>query len=412
MLEQIRSIQTLFVRGVAFYDKSIVFLTMLVLAGCVPPGEEEKEDGLASNIKCEVDSSESVTTGEELVANVACNTPELVQGRKLQVIYDESLTSLKLVVAEEETIGEDGKLTYTLPNQEQFQAKLKLTGVAEGEGKVKFKILSQKSNWAFTVVRGEPKAFLGEAVVASVFTKMQDSSGKAYGRSVMRLDTSETLVSNDEAVCKDAPLNALLVSSDDFVTCEKVFVQKGDNTNYVIIPKQTWALNETYKVAIKTANGGSAFNRSGNPVSFSTNNANHKTTAHVTRFDAGARPKVLDNQFHLEKDGELWYYISKGGVLSWNPTECQEINYQTTSDVKFTNLATNNLSDRKFARSLGFESRYIAGPHRFAGWVTVFRTTSALDSRGSRYKGSGERAGRHTYKKFHYFCSVKIPERT
>ncbi len=408
MLEQIKSIQTLFVRGGAFYDKSIVFLTMLVLAGCVPPGEEEKEDGLASNIKCEVDSTESVTTGEELVANVTCNTPELAQGRKLQVIYDESLTSLKLVVAEEETIGEDGKLTYTLPNQEQFQAKLKLTGVAEGEGQVKFKILSQKSNWAFTVVRGGPRALtLGADVAASVFTKMQDSSGKAYGRSVMRLDTSETLVSNDEVHCENAPLNALLVSSDDFANCEKVYVQKGANTNYVIIPKQTWALNKTYKVAIKTANGGSAFNRSGNPVSFSTNDANHKTTAHVTRFDAGARPKVLDNQFHLEKDGDLWYYISKGDTLpQYNPTECQEINYQNADDVKFTNLASIDDSAKELARSLNRRTRrYIAdaaGNNR----VKVFVTT--LSSKKTFF----HTVGKHPFHIFIYFCSVQIPERT
>ncbi len=385
-------------------------MTLLVLAGCTPPAEENKEgETKKGEATCEVNSNSSVSTGQELVANFTCTTTSIYQGKKLNITYDESLTSLKLVVSGEETTGQSGKLTYTLPKQEEFQAKLKLTGVTTGKGQLKFKILSKKSNWDFTVVQGGPKALtLGAAVASTAFTKMQDTSGKAYGRSVMRLDTSQTLLSNDETVCKDAPLNALLVSSDDFVTCEKVFVQKGDNTNYVIIPKQTWGLNETYKVAVRTASGASAFNRSGNAVSFTTNNANHNTVAHITRFDVGSRPKVLNNHFHLEKDGELWYFINKGTTMpNYDASECQAINYKATDDKQFKNLADNNQDDRVFARTIlnGNTSAFIAnisGPN-----VVGYLLRASSDGRA----GLNFTAGRRYGQPFYYLCSVKIPER-
>ncbi len=155
MLEQIKSIQNPVVRGGAFYDKIIVFLTLLVLAGCTPPAEEQ-EDGETEkgNATCEVSSGSSVSTGQELVANLTCTTSTIYQGKRLNIDYDESLTSLKLVVGEKETVGQSGKLSYILPRKKEFQAKLKLTGVTAGKGQLQFKILSKKSNWAFTVING------------------------------------------------------------------------------------------------------------------------------------------------------------------------------------------------------------------------------------------------------------------
>ncbi len=162
MLEQLKSIQNPAVRGGAFYDKIIVFLTLLVLAGCTPPAEEQ-EDGETKKgeATCEVSSNSSVSTGQELVANFTCTTTSIYQGKKLNITYDESLTSLKLVVSGEETTGQSGKLTYTLPKQEEFQAKLRLTGVTTGKGQLKFKILSKKSNWNFTVVNGSQNSPAG-----------------------------------------------------------------------------------------------------------------------------------------------------------------------------------------------------------------------------------------------------------
>ncbi len=387
-------------------------MTLLVLAGCTPPAEENKEgETKKGEATCEVNSNSSVSTGQELVANFTCTTTSIYQGKKLNITYDESLTSLKLVVSGEETTGQSGKLTYTLPKQEEFQAKLKLTGVTTGKGQLKFKILSKKSNWDFTVVQGGPKALtLGAAVASTAFTKMQDTSGKAYGRSVMRLDTSQTLVSNDEEHCEDAPLNALLVSSDSFVNCEKVHVQKGNNTNHVIIPKQTWDLNKTYKVAVKTAGGASAFNRSGNPVSFTTNNANHNTAAHITGFDVGSRPKVLNNQFHLEKDGELWYYISKGETVPrYDASECRTINYKATDNKQFKNLTGINQADRVFARTIldGNTSHYL---------VTGTSTrTNVYPLRASRDGNAGQqnlRVGARFADIYYYLCFVKTPERS
>ncbi len=395
--------------GGVFYDKSIVFLTLLVLAGCVPPAEESEEENTQNQAMCEVASDNSITTGEELVANFTCKVSTIYQGKKLDIAYDESLTSLKLVVSKgeetEETVGQGGELAYILPRQEQFQAKLKLTGVTAGTGQLQFKILREESNWDFTVIQGGPEGLtLGAAVTSTAFTKMQDTAGKAYGRSVMRLDTSQTLVSNDEAVCEDTPLNALLVSSDDFVTCEKVFVQKGVRTSHLIIPKQTWGLNKTYKVAVKTAGGASAFNRSGNPVSFTTNNANHNTTAHITGFDVGQRPKVLRNHFHLEKDGELWYYINKGDLVPrYDASECRTINYKAADDTQFKNLNSGNSADRDFARAVfGNTSRFYIGS--FTGGFNVLRNHSnGVITRFS--------TGTIAPSDIHYFCSMKIPER-
>ncbi len=351
-----------------------------------------------------------MTTGQELVTNLTCTVSETHQGEKLNITYDQSLTSLKLIVGEKETVAQSGKLTYTLPKQEKFQAKLKLTGGTAGKGQLNFKILSQESDWSFTVVQGRPKSWtLGAAVTASAFTKMQDTSGKAYGRSVMRLDTSQALLSNDEEHCEDAPLNALLVSSDNFVTCEKVHVQKGDNTNHVIIPKQTWDLNKTYKVSVRTAGGASAFNRSGNPVSFTTNNANHNTAAHVTRFDVGSRPKVLNNHFHLEKDGELWYYINKGKIIpSYDSSECQAINYKAINNKQFKNLNSNNQADREFARTLlDANSYYLSGGNTD---TNVRQLDVGDDGRGRvPYAVAPGYVARYSA---YYLCFVKIPERT
>ncbi len=414
MLEQLKSNQNPSVRRRSFYDKIMIFLTLLALASCTPPAEENEEGNEASNdVKCKVNSNSSVTTGQELVAKLTCTASTIYQGKKLNITYDESLASLKLVVGAKETVGQSGKLSYILPRKKEFQAKLKLTGVTAGTGQLQFKILRKKSNWDFTVVRGSlmpstPKALtLGVAVTATAFTKMQDTSGKAYGRSVMRLDTSQTLVSNDKTSCQDAPLNALLVSSDDFLNCEKVHVQKGDNTNHVIIPKQTWDLNKTYKVAVKTASGASAFNRSGNPVSFTTNNANHNTAAHVTGFDVGSRPKVLNNQFHLEKDGELWYYISKGNTApSYSSSECRSINYKATDNKQFRNLTNTNQTDRAFARTIfSSDSYYIINSN--AGVSFYYLKASADGNTTPLSVPVGQRSARP----FYYLCFVKIPER-
>ncbi len=409
MLEQLKSVQTLFVRGGAFYDKSIIFLTLLVLASCTPPNEENEEDATQNQATCEVSSGNSLETGQELVANLTCNVSETHQGEKLNITYDASLTSLKLIVGEKETVGQSGKLTHTLPKQEKFQAKLKLTGVTAGKGQIQFKILSQESNWGFTVVSGV-KPFLSGVVTASVFTKMQDTSGKAYGRSVMRLDTSETLLSNDETVCKDAPLNALLVSSDDFVTCEKVHVQKGNNTNHVIIPKQTWGLNETYKVAVRTASGASAFNRSGNAVSFTTNNANHNTAAHITRFDVASFSKVDGNSFHLEKDGELWYFINKGLTAPrYDASECQAINYKATDDKQFKHLAGRSRTDKVFVRTILDQSiNYIVSGSSTG--VNAHSLLARLD--GFNVAPNHSPVGQSKTGGLYYLCSVKIPERS
>ncbi len=405
---------------------------MLVLAGCVPPAEENEEDAAQNQATCEVDSSSSLTTGQELVANLTCTVSTIYQGKRLSIAYDESLTSLKLVVLgdkavgqiEGETVGQSGKLSYILPRKAEFQAKLKLTGVTAGKGQLQFKILRKKSNWAFTVVNGgsnpspnsgggstpsTPKALtLGVAVTATAFTKMQDTSDKAYGRSVMRLDTSQTLVSNDKTVCEDTPLNALLVSSDDFLNCEKVYVQKGNKTNHVIIPKQTWGLNKTYKVAIKTAGGASAFNRSGNPVSFATNNANHNTVAHITGFDVDSFSQVLTDDFHLEKDGELWYYIDKGDrIPRYDSSECQAVDYQNTKSVKFKNLNNDNSGNRALAQAVfGDTQRHYVG-RAFTATVTVIWTLNGI--RPSGYSINNKIAGINN---IYYFCSVTIPERT
>ncbi len=125
------------------------------MAGCTPPAEEEEEENTQNQATCEVSSGNSLTTGQELVANLTCTASTIYQGKKLSITYDESLTSLKLVVGEKETVGQSGTLTHTLPKQEKFQAKLKLTGVTAGKGQLKFNILRKESNWAFTVVNNE-----------------------------------------------------------------------------------------------------------------------------------------------------------------------------------------------------------------------------------------------------------------
>ncbi len=181
MLEQIKSIQNPAVGRGAFYDKIIVFLTLLVLAGCTPPAEENKEGGTKKgNATCEVSSGSSLTTGQELVANLTCTATSVYQGKRLNITYDASLTSLKLVVSGRETAGQSGKLTYTLPKQERFQAKLKLTGVKAGKGQLKFKILSKKSNWAFAVVNGNqnsPAGGNGPDIPKQTWKRVASSAG-------------------------------------------------------------------------------------------------------------------------------------------------------------------------------------------------------------------------------------------
>ncbi len=363
------------------------------MAGCTPPAEENEGEATQNQATCEVTSGSSLATGQELVADLTCAVSNIYQGKRLSIAYDESLTSLKLVVSGDKAVGQIGTLNYKLPRKKEFQAKLKLTGVAAGKGQLKFKILRKKSNWDFTVVAAD-----------NALTKMQDSSGKAYGRSVLRLDTSQTLVSNDETVCRNAPLNALLVSSDNFTTCEKVYVQKGDNTNHVIIPKQTWGLNKTYKLAVKTASGAFALNRSGNPVSFNTNNANHNTVAHVTKFDAGSIPQVLNNHFHLEKDGELWYYINKGtNAPRYDASECRSINYKATDDKQFKNLSGLNQADRELAKTILNRNSYYIASVTGGGNTRLYRLSTTI--------GTNSNVGGPLASNLYYLCFVKIPER-
>ncbi len=181
------------------------------MAGCTPPAEENEGEATQNQATCEVTSGSSLATGQELVADLTCAVSNIYQGKRLSITYDESLTSLKLVVSGDkavgqiggETVGQSGTLNYKLPRKKEFQAKLKLAGVAAGKGQLKFKILRKKSNWDFTVVNGGSNSSsgssggskaltLGAAVTSTAFTKMQDTSGKVNEREIpvlCRLDT-------------------------------------------------------------------------------------------------------------------------------------------------------------------------------------------------------------------------------
>ena len=138
-----------------FYYKNTTVLLLIFLVGCNDPASEEdtEKKGTAS---CGVKASGSLKVGETFVADLTCNLPDFYQGKELKISYDRSFASLELVASDKEIVGEKGSLAHTLPEKEEFEAKLKLTGIKAGKSKVNFKILSQESDWDLTIASVPP----------------------------------------------------------------------------------------------------------------------------------------------------------------------------------------------------------------------------------------------------------------
>ena len=391
--------------------KSITLGSIMALFACNPPADESKsdQDKVDKKSNCQVYLKGPLQVGKESTANLTCQLAELYQGRNLKMTYDQDLTSLKLVSSGKETVGKKGILHYKLPKKDQFEAQLKLTGVKTGSGQVNIRVLNVKTTFKFTAVPGSPKGLT--SVASTHFSKMSDSSGKAYGRSVMRLDTGQVLTSNNETICKNASVNALLVSSDHFVNCEKVYVKKGKNTNHLIIPMQTWQLDTSYKVGVKTASSVSLLAKNGVAATFTTNNANHNSSAHIKNFDAESiNNGIKDNEFHLQNDGTLWMFIYLSRrVPKFVLETCRlTIDYQAKDNKQFAPFTATGATTRRFAASILGESpshNYLIG-----GDNTNTKYGMLANFDRSSVSISAINTNHRSY--YHYLCFVKIPTRS
>ncbi len=242
---------------------------------------------------------------------------------------------------------------------------------------------------------------------ASLVSKMQDPTGKAYGRSVLKLETNHTLVSQSTRGACSTTANTLLVSADGFVNCDAVFVKKGHNTNHVVIPKETWKLNATYEIGIMTSIGAKPVKDvTGNVLSFTTNNDTHDSTNPIKNFDVGGFSKLKDDDFHLDKDGKLWFYRNEGNTLRrYNANTCKNMfGYQNVNSQNFTPEIT-NAGGRTLAKDvLGSGSKH---------YLVGNRTISSVFIRSITTGSSTDKTiGLDHDKLFFYLCGVEIPDRS
>ncbi len=242
----------------------------------------------------------------------------------------------------------------------------------------------------------------------SAMSKMQDSAGKAYGRSVLKLDTEQTLVSQSTRGACSTTANTLLVSADGFVNCDAVFVKKGNGKNHVIIPKETWKLNATYQIGIMTSIGAKPLkDLAGNVLSFTTNNDTHDSTNAIKEFDVGGFTKLKGDDFHLDKDGKLWFYRKEGNTVpAYDANTCKNMfSYQNVNSHNFMPETTSG-GGRTLAKDIiGGTSTYYLTAN--AGGDTMTRVVNI--NSGS----SGTWSRRHYGSKtFYYLCGVEIPARS
>ena len=268
----------------------------------------------------------------------------------------------------------------TLPSQYKgitgFQIELDASSIKKTDalGEVEYDVILKDRNnqvrKAFTITYN---TFFATTFPVITFKSIQDSSSKTYGRSplsVVPVNSATTILSHATRTTCSTTENTILISSDNWTNCEAVYVKKGPNNNFVLIPKETWALNTTYKVGVRGNTSPSAVHSSvvqlkqgQSFVSFETNNSNGGG-------DAGSDTGSLDlgssmasdfhtygNKIYLRDDGYSFIFYTFRGHL---PTKlayhadsnniCSSyINYDTsgTGGLKMTTIVGANGNDRK-----------------------------------------------------------------
>ncbi len=261
--------------------------------------------------------------------------------------------------------------------------------------------------WVIGGIDGGNKNDVWVSANASVVSKMQDSAGKAYGRSVLKLDTSHTLFSQSTRGACSTRANTLLVSADGFVNCDAVFVKKGGR-NHVVIPKETWKLNVTYQIGMMTSIGAKPLKDvAGNVLSFTTNNETHDSTNAIKEFDVGGFAKLKGDDFHLDKDGKLWFYRNEGSnVPAYDANACKTMfDFQNVNSDNFMPETTSG-GGRTLAKDI-----LASGPSTYHYLVDNVGSRTKVRNIVSGTETTFDRSYQpHTF--FYYLCGVEIPDRS
>ena len=125
----------------------------------------------------------------------------------------------------------------------QVQLKIK-TGVAEASEKLPVQTLEVKCD---------------SLVIANNLQTLEDSSQKTYALSPLLLETQVPLTafqnSYDAKLTCTQEANKLLVSQDNFSTCESIDVFQTAAGQYLILPKQAWKFDSKYLLGVRETAG-------------------------------------------------------------------------------------------------------------------------------------------------------------
>ena len=279
-----------------------------------------KEEGLEvkGSVSCKFQAEgKKIKLGTTLSTQLSCTIPKALQGKVLVIEYDKNLLE---VAHDDKPVLNPGKLEVTLPKKSRFATKLDLKGISVGD--VEFALKLQKFKKSFSAqVFGE---LFGELIEAKAFSKMEDASKKVYTYSPLRIDASTKLVSHTTQGACSNKVGSLLVSQDEFKTCDAVSVHKGDANDYLILPVKAWKANANYQIGIRETDKIRRVGLNSQPVTFATANDSVNELAYQ-ELAVSSGLGVWDDKVYLSKDGYLWFYIKTPlnmPVSNYNGSAC------------------------------------------------------------------------------------------
>ena len=249
----------------------------------------------------------------------------------------------------------------TLPSQYKgitgFQIELDASSIKKTDalGEVEYDVILKDRNnqvrKAFTITYNT-----FDTTLSVTFKSIQDSSSKTYGRSplsVVPKHSAITILSHATRTTCSTTENTILISSDNWTNCDAVYVKKGPNNNFILIPKEAWALNTTYKVGVR---GNSAsivwpLRKGQSLVSFETSNSNHggrnawsDTGSLDISSSMASDLHTYGNKIYMRGDGYSFiFYYNKGNILPTKLAHHSDSDNLCSSYINYTTSGTGSL---------------------------------------------------------------------